>query len=52
ETLKEEKEGVDGKLAGLLKASKDLGSLIESQRAVPKTILMTKAIGIVAALGT
>nr|GFA73229.1 hypothetical protein [Tanacetum cinerariifolium] len=35
ETLKEEKEGVDGKLAGLLKASKDLGSLIESQRNFP-----------------
>nr|GEZ85091.1 hypothetical protein [Tanacetum cinerariifolium] len=31
ETLKEEKEGVDGKLAGLLKASKDLDNLIESQ---------------------
>nr|GFD07179.1 hypothetical protein [Tanacetum cinerariifolium] len=27
-----EKEGVDGKLAGLLKASKDLDNLIESQR--------------------
>nr|GEV06378.1 retrovirus-related Pol polyprotein from transposon TNT 1-94 [Tanacetum cinerariifolium] len=32
ETLKEEKEGVDGKLAGLLTASKDLDNLIESQR--------------------
>nr|GEV41526.1 hypothetical protein [Tanacetum cinerariifolium] len=32
ETLKEEKEGVDGKLAGLLKASKDLDNLIKSQR--------------------
>nr|GFA54873.1 hypothetical protein [Tanacetum cinerariifolium] len=32
ENLKEEKEGVDGKLAGLLKASKDLDNLIESQR--------------------
>nr|GEY38232.1 hypothetical protein [Tanacetum cinerariifolium] len=32
ETLKEEKEGVDGKLAGLLKALKDLDNLIESQR--------------------
>nr|GEY83567.1 hypothetical protein [Tanacetum cinerariifolium] len=32
ETLKEEKEGVDGKLAGLLIASKDLDNLIESQR--------------------
>nr|GEV19529.1 ribonuclease H-like domain-containing protein [Tanacetum cinerariifolium] len=31
-TPKEEKEGVDGKLAGLLKASKDLDNLIESQR--------------------
>nr|GEV25515.1 hypothetical protein [Tanacetum cinerariifolium] len=35
ETLKEEKEGVDGKLAGLLKASKDLDNLIESQRPSP-----------------
>nr|GEV03659.1 hypothetical protein [Tanacetum cinerariifolium] len=32
ETLKEEKEGVDRKLTGLLKASKDLDNLIESQR--------------------
>nr|GEZ44457.1 hypothetical protein [Tanacetum cinerariifolium] len=32
ETLKEEKEGVDGKLGGLLKVSKDLDNLIESQR--------------------
>nr|GFA31220.1 hypothetical protein [Tanacetum cinerariifolium] len=32
ETLKLEKDGVDGKLAGLLKASKNLGNLIESQR--------------------
>nr|GEX71895.1 ribonuclease H-like domain-containing protein [Tanacetum cinerariifolium] len=31
-TLKEEKEGVDGKLASLLKASKDIDNLIESQR--------------------
>nr|GEW21815.1 reverse transcriptase domain-containing protein [Tanacetum cinerariifolium] len=31
EALKEEKEGVDGKLAGLLKASKDLDNLSESQ---------------------
>nr|GEX82494.1 hypothetical protein [Tanacetum cinerariifolium] len=31
-TLKEEKEGVDGKLAGLLTALKDLNNLIESQR--------------------
>nr|GFC62139.1 hypothetical protein [Tanacetum cinerariifolium] len=35
ETLKEEKERVDGKLAGLLKASKDLDNLIESQRPSP-----------------
>nr|GEU98195.1 reverse transcriptase domain-containing protein [Tanacetum cinerariifolium] len=35
ETLKEEKERVDGKLAGLLKASKDLNNLIESQRPSP-----------------
>nr|GEW81525.1 hypothetical protein [Tanacetum cinerariifolium] len=35
ETLKEEKEGVDGKLAGLLTASKDLDNLIESQSDVP-----------------
>nr|GEX78503.1 hypothetical protein [Tanacetum cinerariifolium] len=33
ETLKQEKEGVDGKLAGLLTALKDLNNLIESQRA-------------------
>nr|GEV78728.1 hypothetical protein [Tanacetum cinerariifolium] len=33
ETLKQEKERVDGKLAGLLTASKDLDNLIESQRA-------------------
>nr|GEV17369.1 hypothetical protein [Tanacetum cinerariifolium] len=32
ETLLQEKEGVDGKLAGLLTASKDLDNLIESQR--------------------
>nr|GEZ27690.1 hypothetical protein [Tanacetum cinerariifolium] len=32
ETLKLEKDGVDGKLAGLLKASKNLNNLIESQR--------------------
>nr|GEY43283.1 putative ribonuclease H-like domain-containing protein [Tanacetum cinerariifolium] len=31
ETLKQEKEVVDGKLAGLLSASKDLDNLIESQ---------------------
>nr|GEW24533.1 ribonuclease H-like domain-containing protein [Tanacetum cinerariifolium] len=35
ETLKEEKEGVDGQLAGLLKASKDLDNLIDSQRNFP-----------------
>nr|GEZ02563.1 hypothetical protein [Tanacetum cinerariifolium] len=33
ETLKQENEGVDGKLTGLLTASKDLDNLIESQRA-------------------
>nr|GEW37083.1 hypothetical protein [Tanacetum cinerariifolium] len=33
ETLKQEKERVDRKLAGLLTASKDLDNLIESQRA-------------------
>nr|GEZ68802.1 ribonuclease H-like domain-containing protein [Tanacetum cinerariifolium] len=32
ESLKQEKEVVDGKLAGLLTASKDLDNLIESQR--------------------
>nr|GEU69824.1 retrovirus-related Pol polyprotein from transposon TNT 1-94 [Tanacetum cinerariifolium] len=32
ETLLQEKEGVDGKLAGLLTASKDLDNLIKSQR--------------------
>nr|GEZ02323.1 ubiquitin hydrolase [Tanacetum cinerariifolium] len=32
ETLQQEKEGVNGKLAGLLTASKDLDNLIESQR--------------------
>nr|GEV72943.1 retrovirus-related Pol polyprotein from transposon TNT 1-94 [Tanacetum cinerariifolium] len=32
ETLQQEKEVVDGKLAGLLTASKDLDNLIESQR--------------------
>nr|GEW57839.1 hypothetical protein [Tanacetum cinerariifolium] len=35
ETLKQEKEGVDRKLVGLLKASKDLDNLIESQRPSP-----------------
>nr|GEZ35750.1 ribonuclease H-like domain-containing protein [Tanacetum cinerariifolium] len=32
ETLQQEKEAVDGKLAGLLTASKDLDNLVESQR--------------------
>nr|GFB97217.1 hypothetical protein [Tanacetum cinerariifolium] len=32
ETLKEEKDVVDGKLARLLKSSKDLENIIESQR--------------------
>nr|GFA67077.1 hypothetical protein [Tanacetum cinerariifolium] len=32
ETLKQEKDREDGKLAGLLKSSKDLDNLIESQR--------------------
>nr|GEW46563.1 hypothetical protein [Tanacetum cinerariifolium] len=32
ETLQQEKEGVDGKLAGLLTVSKDLDNLIETQR--------------------
>nr|GFB28331.1 hypothetical protein [Tanacetum cinerariifolium] len=35
ENLKQEKEVVDGKLAGLLTASKDLDNLIESQRPSP-----------------
>nr|GEW83344.1 hypothetical protein [Tanacetum cinerariifolium] len=35
ETLQQEKEGVDGKLAGLLTASKDLDNLIKSQRPSP-----------------
>nr|GEX62636.1 putative reverse transcriptase domain-containing protein [Tanacetum cinerariifolium] len=35
ETLKIKNDGVDGKLAGLLKASKDLDNLIESQRPSP-----------------
>nr|GEX45126.1 retrovirus-related Pol polyprotein from transposon TNT 1-94 [Tanacetum cinerariifolium] len=35
ETLKLEKDRVDGKLAGLLTASKDLDNLIESQRPSP-----------------
>nr|GEV99174.1 ribonuclease H-like domain-containing protein [Tanacetum cinerariifolium] len=36
ETLKQEKEVVDGKLAGLLTASKDLDNLIEGQRSDKK----------------
>nr|GEW67210.1 hypothetical protein [Tanacetum cinerariifolium] len=36
ETLKKEKEGLDGKLAGFLTASKDLDNLIESQRSDKK----------------
>nr|GFC05795.1 hypothetical protein [Tanacetum cinerariifolium] len=32
EELKLEKDGLDGKLTGLLKASKNLDNLIESQR--------------------
>nr|GEV67830.1 retrovirus-related Pol polyprotein from transposon TNT 1-94 [Tanacetum cinerariifolium] len=36
ETLKQVKEGVDGKLAGLLTASKDLDNLIESETKTPK----------------
>nr|GEV00319.1 hypothetical protein [Tanacetum cinerariifolium] len=35
ETLQQENEGVDGKLAGLLIASKDIDNLIESQRPSP-----------------
>nr|GEV00679.1 hypothetical protein [Tanacetum cinerariifolium] len=35
ETLKLKKDRVDGKLVGLLKASKDLDNLIESQRPLP-----------------
>nr|GEX90883.1 hypothetical protein [Tanacetum cinerariifolium] len=35
ETLKLEKDGVDGKLVGLLKASKNLDNLIESHRPMP-----------------
>nr|GFA39308.1 hypothetical protein [Tanacetum cinerariifolium] len=44
ENLKLEKEGVDGKLAGLLKASKNLDNLIESQRPSP-TVASTSAEG-------
>nr|GFC87843.1 hypothetical protein [Tanacetum cinerariifolium] len=36
ETLKLEKDGVDGKLAGLLKASKDIDNIIESQSILSK----------------
>nr|GFC20777.1 hypothetical protein [Tanacetum cinerariifolium] len=35
ETLQEEKDVVDGKLARLLKSSKDLENIIESQRPSP-----------------
>nr|GFA64191.1 ribonuclease H-like domain-containing protein [Tanacetum cinerariifolium] len=42
ETLKEEKDVVDGKLAHLLKSSKDLENIIESQRPSP-TIVSTSA---------
>nr|GFA66609.1 hypothetical protein [Tanacetum cinerariifolium] len=44
ETLKLEKDGLDGKLAGLLKASKNLDNLIESQRPSP-TVASTSAEG-------
>nr|GEZ71896.1 hypothetical protein [Tanacetum cinerariifolium] len=42
--LKLEKDGLDGKLAGLLKASKNLDNLIESQRPSP-TVASTSAEG-------
>nr|GEX05776.1 reverse transcriptase domain-containing protein [Tanacetum cinerariifolium] len=44
EELKLEKDGLDGKLAGLLKASKNLDNLIESQRPSP-TVSSTSAEG-------
>nr|GEY23605.1 hypothetical protein [Tanacetum cinerariifolium] len=44
EELKLEKDGLDGKLAGLLKASKNLDHLIESQRPSP-TVASTSAEG-------
>nr|GEY87168.1 hypothetical protein [Tanacetum cinerariifolium] len=42
ETLKEEKDVVDGKLAQLLKSSKDIEAIIESQRPSP-TVVSTSA---------
>nr|GFA74083.1 ribonuclease H-like domain-containing protein [Tanacetum cinerariifolium] len=42
--VKLEKDGLDGKLAGLLKASKNLDNLIESQRPSP-TVVSTSAEG-------
>nr|GEU62809.1 ribonuclease H-like domain-containing protein [Tanacetum cinerariifolium] len=44
EELKLEKDGLDGKLAGLLKASKNLDNLIKSQRPSP-TVASTSAEG-------
>nr|GEX50373.1 transposase, MuDR, MULE transposase domain protein [Tanacetum cinerariifolium] len=44
EELKLEKDGLDGKLAGLLKASRNLDNLIESQRPSP-TVASTSAEG-------
>nr|GEV27523.1 hypothetical protein [Tanacetum cinerariifolium] len=44
EELKLEKDGLDGKLAGLIKASKNLDNLIESQRPLP-TVVSTSAEG-------
>nr|GEZ95944.1 hypothetical protein [Tanacetum cinerariifolium] len=41
EELKLEKDGLDGKLAGLLKASKNLDHLIESQRSDQKDLSWT-----------
>nr|GFC68405.1 hypothetical protein [Tanacetum cinerariifolium] len=41
EELKLEKDGLDGKLAGLLKASKKLDHLIESQRSDQKDLSWT-----------
>nr|GFA54917.1 ubiquitin hydrolase [Tanacetum cinerariifolium] len=41
ETLKEEKDVVDGKLARLLKSSKDLENIIESQRSEKKDLSWT-----------
>nr|GEX32485.1 hypothetical protein [Tanacetum cinerariifolium] len=42
ETLQQEKEGVDGKLAGLLTALKDLDNLIENQRPSPTVESISK----------